>query len=178
MKKIILIILVITCNYNVFGQSTFNSTTLIDAINQYVKQQNPEIIKVEIKQTLKPQKFSQKEVIANISHKGELLGNCKVTLIFSYNSQILSEMVVRINAIPEQIITDNISIKQVQINKGDKVNLLHYSGSVCIKTDGFAVENGRTGDIIKVKKDNNQTLYGFIADDGNIIIKDKKNINK
>lgn len=178
MKKIILIIFGITFSYNVFGQSTFNSATLINAINQYVKQQNPEIVKVKIKQTLKTQKFSQKEVIANISHKCELLGNCKVTLTFSYNSQILNELVVRIDAVPEQIITDNISIKQVQINKGDKVNLFHYSGSVCIKTDGFAVENGSTGDIIKVKKDNSQTLYGFIAEDGNVIIEDKKNINK
>ncbi|MDR0927730.1 MAG: flagellar basal body P-ring formation chaperone FlgA [Ignavibacteria bacterium] len=68
---------------------------------------------------------------------------------------------------------DISSGEAININRNDRVKLLHYSGSICIKANGFALEAGSAGDIIKVKGDNNQTLYGFIADDGNVIIEDK-----
>jgi hypothetical protein len=182
MKKIILILLGITLNYNTFGQSTFNSETLINAIGNYVKQQNPSITKVEIKQTLNTQKFSQKGVIANISHSGKLIDNCKVNINFSYNDQTLSNVIVRIKVISDNQAISNTLFNQIHIKKGDKVKLLYYSGAICIKMDGIAMEEGNTGNIIKIKKNNSQRqLYGFIAEDGNIIIEDKKllvNINK
>lgn len=67
---------------------------------------------------------------------------------------------------------------EITIKKGDKIKLIHYSGAICIKTVGFALENGTPGSVIKVKKDNAQTLYGFIADDGNVIIEDKQSFGR
>ena len=69
--------------------------------------------------------------------------------------------------------SDLIANDDVLIKRGDRVRLLHYSGAFLIRTNGFAMENGTAGSIIKVKRDN-QTLYGFVADDGNIIIEDRK----
>ena len=67
------------------------------------------------------------------------------------------------------------SASDVAIKKGDKVRIWYYSGAICIKTDGFALDNGTAGSVIKVKKDN-KTLTGFIADDGNVIVDDQQNI--
>ena len=170
---IILFIYAIVCVYSVKAQSTFNTETLTTAIENYVKQQKPSITKVEIKQTLNPQKFSQKNVVATITHTGNLVGNSKVNLIFKYNDLILTNLPVKINTISMQANNNKNEFKEVQIQKGQKVKLLHYSGAICIKTDGVAMESGSTGDVIKVKKDNIQTLYGFIAEDGNVIIENK-----
>ncbi len=160
------------CN-NAIAQSTFNAETLKNAIISYAQSHIPNA-KIEIKQTINPQKFSQKDVIANIFHTGELIGNSRVNITFSYNNQVLTTLPVKINVIPQH----NNIFNNVTINKGDKVKMLHYSGAICIKMDGIAVESGSTGDVIKVKKDNIQTLYGFIAEDGNIIIESKNNLVK
>ncbi len=66
------------------------------------------------------------------------------------------------------------SSEDVYIKKGSRVNILHYAGAICIKSTGFALQDGSVGDIIKVKKDNSNTLAGFIAEDGNIIIEDNQ----
>jgi len=168
--KTIVIIIGLSINNSAFSQSTFNTETLKVAIENYVKSHNPLAINVEIKQTLSPQKFSQQGVIASITHSEELSGSCKVNLIFSYNDQVLSRAIVRINVTTTP---PKSNFNQVKINKGDNIKLLHYSGAVCIKTNGVAMESGNTGSVIKVKKDNSQTLYGFIAEDGNVIIEDK-----
>lgn len=178
MKKVSLISIIfliygIAFCCNVFSQSTFNTETLTNAIIGYVQTHSHiDNAKVEIKQTISPKKFSQKDVIANISHKGDLMGNSSVDLIFSYNNEVLTKLPVKINVTsPKNNVFNNVTI-----NKGDKVRMLYYSGTICIKMDGVATESGSTGDIIKVKKDNNQTLYGFIAEDGNVIIENKNNL--
>jgi flagella basal body P-ring formation protein FlgA len=67
-----------------------------------------------------------------------------------------------------------MSASSIYVNKNDKVKLFHYSGSICIKTDGIALEAGGAGTVIKVKSNEGQSLYGFVADDGNVIIEDKQ----
>ena len=171
--SIIFLIYVIAFCYNVFAQSTFNAETLTNAIRNYVQSHIPDA-KVEIKQTINPKKFSQKDVIATISHKGNLKGNCSVNLIFRHNNGVLTELPVKINITAKQ--NTNNAFNNITINKGDKIKMLHYSGAICIKMDGVAIESGSTGDVIKVKKDNNHTLYGFVAEDGNVIIENKNNL--
>jgi flagella basal body P-ring formation protein FlgA len=73
--------------------------------------------------------------------------------------------------------TDITSSNDITIKKNDKVNLLHYSGTILIKTEGVALEGGSAGSVIKVKK-GHQTLYGFIADDGYVVIEDKNKLAK
>lgn len=172
---IILLIFGFAFAYSAMAQSTFNTETLKNAIENYVSNQNPNATKIEIKQTLNPQKFSQRGVVANISHSGNLTENCKVDLIFSYNNQTLTKLPVKINVVSQTTTND---FTQVKINKGDKIKMLHYSGAICIRANGIAMESGSTGDVIKIKKDNNQTLHGFIAEDGNIIIENKSNLVK
>ena len=183
MKKVVLIAIMLIIfgigfSFTAIAQSTFNTETLTTAIENYVKQQNPSITKVEIKQTISPQKFSQRNVTANISHTGNLVGNCRITLTFSYNGQTLTTLPVKLNTIATAPNNNKSNIKQVQINKGEKVQLFHYSGAICIKTNGVAMESGITGEVIKVKKDNSQTLYGFIAEDGNVIVENRSVLNK
>ena len=181
MKKAVLISLIVMTfglSYSVFSQSTFSRETLINAIENYVKAQNPNAIKIEIKQTLSPQKFSQKGVVASISHTGNLVDDSRLELVFSHNNRALSRLPVRINVISGRHSNNNSEFNSVRINKGDKVKMLHYSGAICIKMDGIAMENGNTGDVIKVKKDNSQTLYGFIAEDGNVIIENRNALSK
>ena len=176
MKKVILIgilflVFWLSFGYSVLAQSTFKNETLVNAIENYVKSKNSAVTKVEIKQTLNTQKFSQKGVVASISHTGNLSDDCIVTLIFSSNEQVLTRLPVRINVTTQTVNKDNF--KQVEISKGNKVKMLHYSGAICIRMDGVAMENGGTGDVIKVKNNNNQIMYGFIAEDGNVIIENK-----
>ncbi len=73
-------------------------------------------------------------------------------------------------------LSDLINGKEVFVKRGAKVNLLYYSGAILIKSSGTALQDGSTGDIIKVKKDNSNTIYGFIAEDGNVIIEKKETL--
>jgi flagella basal body P-ring formation protein FlgA len=72
--------------------------------------------------------------------------------------------------------SDLISENDIFVKKGEKVKIIYYAGAICIRTEGFALENGSTGSVIKVKS-NDKTLHGFIAEDGNIIIEDKQNLS-
>jgi flagella basal body P-ring formation protein FlgA len=74
--------------------------------------------------------------------------------------------------------SDIVSANSTYVNKNDKVKLFHYSGSICIKTDGIALEAGGAGTVIKVKNNDGQSLYGFVADDGNVIIEDKQTLGR
>ena len=74
--------------------------------------------------------------------------------------------------------SDLMAASSISVKKGDRVRLLHYAGAICIKSNGFALENGSVGSVIKVKNQNNQTLFGFVADDGNVIIEDSKTLGR
>ncbi len=67
----------------------------------------------------------------------------------------------------------NNSNNQIAIKKNSQVKVLHYAGSILLKFNATALEDGLVGDIIKIKKDNSKTLYGFVAEDGNVILENE-----
>ena len=71
--------------------------------------------------------------------------------------------------------TDLMTNSDVNIKRNDKVQILHYSGTILIKTEGTAMESGTPGSIIKVKR-GHQTLHGFIADDGKVIVEERNKL--
>ena len=207
------------------SQSTFAPQTLENAIINYVKKENKCESSIEIAQTIKPLRFQQSGVNANISHTDNLLGNCKVLLSFYDGNTLIHSESIRLNvkafatvpvakhfiAKDKEIDKNDIVMQKVEvtnidpnsvayisdavgkaskngiakgkviqytdlstnnnvlIKKGDKVNLLHYRGAFLIKTEVVAIEGGSPGSRIKVKR-GHQTLYGFVADDGNVIL--------
>lgn len=57
------------------------------------------------------------------------------------------------------------------IERGNKVNIIVQSGGVRIRTNGEALQNGRIGEKIRIKREGTQTiLQGRVAKDGSVII--------
>jgi flagella basal body P-ring formation protein FlgA len=62
------------------------------------------------------------------------------------------------------------------IRRGDKIILQIQSGAVRVRATGIAMQDGKPGESIKLKYDNN-ILQGLVAKDGTIIMIPNKIIN-
>ena len=108
------------------------------------------------------------------------LGKCDITnltdAVIENLSEINSQIKIAKTGIP---IGNTIKIKNISSNsditikKNSQIKVLHYAGAILIRFNAIALEDGAVGDVIKIKKDNSQTLQGFVAEDGNVIVENK-----
>lgn len=232
---LLMLVFVGACSQNLSAQSTFSVEKLAAAIEKYVTTSNGCKSVVTIDQTLKSHRFPQSGIKAEIEHKGNLSGLCKVTLVFSNNGDVVGREVLRLKVrlyaevpvatkfIPkgQEILCGDIVMKEaevtninpytlvdtaaivgvisksgiakgsvvtylmispkssaISIEKNAQINCLLYSGAICIKMNCRALDAGSVGDVIRVNNKDGKTFYGFIADDGNVIIEDKSLFSK
>ena len=142
-----------TIRLHVFCYAKYPVTTKFIPKGETIKATDIEIAKVDITHLAAPIITQKEEAVGKVARTGIVKGDP-----------------IKFN--------DLLTGKEVAIKRGAKVNLLHYSGAILIKSKGTALQDGVTGDIIKVKKDNANTLYGFIAEDGNIIIEKKEDLEQ
>jgi flagella basal body P-ring formation protein FlgA len=70
-----------------------------------------------------------------------------------------------------EIITKNQLADEVLIKRGEKVILIVHSGNVKVRCTGTAVQDGISGQQIRVKRDMSQAVIsGKVADDGTVMI--------
>ncbi|MCX7880700.1 MAG: flagellar basal body P-ring formation chaperone FlgA [Ignavibacteria bacterium] len=69
------------------------------------------------------------------------------------------------------IITKELLTEPFAIRRGDKIKIIVLSGSVYIQTTGVALQDGKSGELVRVRRDGTNTiLTGLAAKDGSVII--------
>ena len=70
-------------------------------------------------------------------------------------------------------ITKDLIEKEKSIKRGDRVDIIAQSGAVYVRTIGTALQEGNTGETVRVKRDGtgNSILTGVVTEQGTVLIK-------